>query len=1149
MKYSPDGRQHRRMSMMSSAPIDDDQRRQALDPTRSFIVQAPAGSGKTELLIQRYLRLLARVGEPEEIVAITFTRKAAAEMRSRVLKALREAEVGSEPRNAHQQCTRELALTALGQDRSRRWVLKDNPARLRIQTIDSLCARVIRQMPWLTGFGGQLEPVDDADALYRMAAHSLLAELEGQRPWSKPLAALLRHLDNNLGIIEDLLAGILARRDQWLRHVVGRKGQAACREELEKGLQNVICDALQDLVSMFPAELESELLKLARYAARNLRQSGIESAILACDGLGPLPSATLGDLAAWRGIADLLLTGRGEWRSRCDRGIGFPARGDSKAETDRCKEYKDAFIALIAACQETNHLRNCLVALRNLPEPNYSEGQWQIMQALFELLPMAVAHLELIFQERGQVDFSGVARRALDALGPEDQPTDLALMLDYRIRHILIDEFQDTSHSQSHLLQGLIASWTEGDGRTLFAVGDPMQSIYGFREAEVGVFLRVRNQGLGSIRPVPLTLSANFRSQAGIVSWINAAFPQVFPAVEDISAGAVVYTPCEATNVRIDGEAVQVHCYTDKGEAAEAERIVELVSQARDQEPEGTIAILVRGKNHLTAITPRLNAAGLRFRAVDIEQLGERPLVRDLLALTRALSHPADRLCWLAVLRAPWCGLTLNDLYALAGDDLQSPLWDLISDDARCQPLSPDGQCRLARVRHVLGGCLAERRSRSLRRQVEGAWLALGGPATATRRADLEDAQRYFELLERLDDGGELTDFAALEAGVEGLHAASDTHADMRLQIMTIHKAKGLEFDTVIVPGLGRTTGRDKGQLLTWLERTTRGGKTDLLIAAIAATAKREKDPSYTSIRRLIDVKIQHENERLLYVAATRARKRLHLLGHATPNKNGGCKAATRSLLAALWPAVEKDFAKAANGWDKAPAVNAPKIPAESRLRRFCARWRLPLPSAGVTVTNLQQPIHAEDAAAFDVEFAWAGPSARHVGVVAHRLLQRIAREEIEQWNQARLEGLRQVNIAALAALGVPRDELNDAADRVEQALLSTLGSNRGRWLFDAAHSEVRAEYALTGRVEGRLINIKIDRTFVDSNGVRWIIDYKMGTHEGTDIEAFLKREEERYRPQLERYAALMRLKEFRPIKAGLYYPLIAGGWREWVTG
>ena len=157
---------------------DVDERRRVLDLGQSFIVQAPAGSGKTGLLIQRYLRLLASVNEPEEIVAITFTRKAAAEMRDRLMKALREtggvlhsteiAETG------YERTTRVLAGAVLRRDIEADWHILDNPARLRVQTFDALCASLIRQMPVLSGFGSQPDTVEDAASLYLEAARATI---------------------------------------------------------------------------------------------------------------------------------------------------------------------------------------------------------------------------------------------------------------------------------------------------------------------------------------------------------------------------------------------------------------------------------------------------------------------------------------------------------------------------------------------------------------------------------------------------------------------------------------------------------------------------------------------------------------------------------------------------------------------------------------------------------------------------------------------------------------------------------------------------------------------------------------------------------------------------------------------------------------
>src|SRR5438874_479664 len=129
------------------AVADFAQRRRALEPGRSFIVQAPAGSGKTELLIQRYLVLLARVAQPEEIAAITFTKKAAAEMRTRVIDALAKARTAPRPPEPHRALTWDSAAAVLERDAHLGWRLEQQPGRMRIQTMDALCLSLTRQMP------------------------------------------------------------------------------------------------------------------------------------------------------------------------------------------------------------------------------------------------------------------------------------------------------------------------------------------------------------------------------------------------------------------------------------------------------------------------------------------------------------------------------------------------------------------------------------------------------------------------------------------------------------------------------------------------------------------------------------------------------------------------------------------------------------------------------------------------------------------------------------------------------------------------------------------------------------------------------------------------------------------------------------------
>jgi len=1107
---------------MSNAAIPDlAARRRALNPARSFIVQAPAGSGKTELLIQRYLRLLAAVEHPEEIVAITFTRKAAGEMRERVLEAFAGARAGKTPGSEHERTTLELAAAALARDAAGGWGVSENPVRLRIQTIDSLCAALTRQMPVLSRFGSQPETIEDATELYLEAARATVELVESDEHIAQDVERLLTHLDNDVGRVETLLVEMLRRRDHWLRHVRSRE-----RADLEAALRNVRNEALERVRELLPAELRPEWTAVAGYACGNLGYGESRDAI-----------------ESWAQLARVLLTDEDQWRKSLTKNQGFPAGKTGEP-------WKARALALFDALKSHDAFRMALAEMRVLPPDNYSEEQWEILGAIMRLLPRAVGQLKLVFQAHGVADFTEVAQGALLALGAPEAPSDLALALDYRIRHLLVDEFQDTSISQYELIGGLTAGWEPGDGRTVFAVGDPMQSIYRFREAEVGLFLRARAAGIAGVALEPISLSANFRSQAGIVDWVNATFVQVMPEREDVATGSVPYTASGATRERLPGVAVSVHPFFNGDREGEAAAVADIVEKARRENAQDAIAILVRNRGHLREIVPQLRDAGLRFRAIEIEELGHRPVVQDLLALTRALSHPADRLAWLAVLRAPWCGLMLADLDALASADIKRTMWELMNDEGRVAALSVDGRARLVRVRAVFQACIDLRNRGSLRERVAGAWFALSGPACVEDTTDLEDAEIYFDYLGSHEEAGEIADAAAFEEGLAELYALPDLQADERLQIMTIHKAKGLEFDTVIVPGLGRAPRNEDARLFLWLEqpRGEDGAAADLLLAPIRQTGA-DEDPIYRWLRKLEAEKEHLEAGRLLYVAATRAKQRLHLLGDARFGSDGAATPvlkgpAERTLLRQLWPAVEPHFAEAAKQvLDSAAAAAEDHNPVgviDQSLRRIASGWQAPDAPPRVAWAPPGETTHARD----EIEFSWVGETARHVGNVVHRWLQRIAEDGLARWNAQRILPLGKTFEDELVANGLSSVEVKGAASRVSAILEQTLADERGRWLL-GAHGVAHSELRLTGVTRDGVVDIVMDRTFVDEHGVRWIVDYKTGGHEGGDIVAFLDRERERYRPQLERYAALMRARDDRPIRLGLYFPLLKG-WREW---
>ncbi len=1158
------------MSNFNDIP-DAEARLRTLDPTQSFIVQAPAGSGKTGLLIQRYLRLLAFVDNPEEIVAVTFTRKAAAEMRERVLKALQSAGSESSTRpeelNAFDQLTHELAISALQRDRVKAWRILDNPTRLRIQTIDSLCASLTQQMPILSQFGAQPETTEDTADLYIRAARSIVGLLNENKAIADDLERLFDHLDNDTEFIVNLLVEMLGRRDHWLRHIHGRT-----REELEASLQALHRNAVSNASNAFPAALKNDLVDLMCYAAANLTASDKSSMIAHCVDLENLP----GTVEEWRGVAELLLTREGTWRDRIDKNLGFPA-GMTAMEKESAKQWKARMVEFIQSMRDDESVRQALIAMRELPPPAYNDTQWEILGVITRLLPHAVAELKLIFHATGQVDFTEVAQRAVNALGEAEMPTDLALHLDYRIRHLLIDEFQDTSISQFHLIEKLIGGWEMHDGRSLFAVGDPMQSIYRFREAEVGLFLQARQFGIGDIKLESITLSSNFRSQRGIVNWVNHAFQQIMPAIENSAVGAVAYTPSFAVHDEQAERAVTLHPLFENSRAQEAQQVIDAIQQIRHKRPDDFIAILVRNRNHLREIVPLLKTNNLRFRAVDIDALNDKPVIHDLLMLTRALLNLADRIAWLSVLRAPWCGLELADLQALVFPSLisdennlrgkSSTIWNSMNDESHLSGISEDGLLRLQRVRRVFAQCIQNRMRMSLRHTVEITWLALGGPGCITENlkqaeaSKLKDAQIFFEYLDQHDSAGNIANWTVFLNGLTRLFASADLQADDRLQIMTIHKSKGLEFDTVLIPGLGYSSKKQSPQLLQWMELPR---IKDNINSELIVTVHRETDLFLAPVQRAGDTgnkinqwitsverdKENFESDRLLYVAATRAKKFLHLFGHVTTTRASEETKIrlprTGSLLNRLWPVVEKDFNKALSEGlcriEERNFTNNQEKKYNQSIARITSNWQIPVAPQSVVwqsndaVTNTQEQI----------EFFWASEIARHIGSIVHRTLQQMAEDKLYEWNDSRIHTMRRMFKLGLLNNGLSADHktLERAVDRIVVALTNTLADERGQWLL-SEKKEAQNELKLTHIMGTRAVNYVIDRTFCDSNDVRWIIDYKTSSHEGADIALFLDRELERYRNQLNSYAQVFREIDRRKIFLGLYFPLL-NGWREW---
>jgi len=807
----------------------------------------------------------------------------------------------------------------------------------------------------------------------------------------------------------------------------------------------------------------------------------------------------------------LLLTAKGEARKEggLNVKIGLPTTDEGRAQ-------KSALVEIINAIEDVDALHR----VRSLPNLSHENTGWQIITTLSKLLTLAVAELWLVFQRAGEVDFVEIAQRATHALTDHfGEPTELALKLDYQIQHLLVDEFQDTSPSQVALIEQLTLGWQADDGRTLFAVGDPMQSIYRFRKANVGLFIDASVNGIGSIYLERLQLYRNNRSCPEIVNWINQTFAPIFPQHDEVMQGAIHYRPFIATKQALPDAGVEVHPIIKQADESydtaaqrEAEAVIRIIQKERTANPNQKIAVLVRSKKHLANLVSQLRRdyKEIPFQAVEIEALEGRQIVQDLLSLMHALHHRADRVHWLAILRAPWCGLTLHDLYALAGHDHLQTIWSLMQDSEVVGRLSTDGQARLLHLREVLLEAYANQGRMNVSRWIRGVWLMLNGPDCLWEQADVVDVQAFFACLDNLDLSNQFSP-ERMQSEITKLFAAPDSHGE-HLQMMTIHKSKGLEFDTVILLGLGASTGGNNSDqpLVLWEEVKTPHSH-ELLAAPYIPKGARDKESvsPYDYLASREKARDANESARVLYVAATRVERKLHLVGIANQTAKGEISPTKNTYLDLLWPTVAPIFEadlQLESGHQEQEDITSftpqlvrliqPAVPSILQTNKATALYSKPN-----TKPSYQSSLEAD------------------IGTLAHRYMEMIAQQALSHWTVAHIETLKPAMQHWLRQQGHTEQLANDAAATVQRILIQTLNSADGQWVLKT-RADAGVELGITRCHHDVVKSYVIDRTFIE-DGIRWIIDYKSVSLESNLADSELKIIAEQYHTQLEDYATL----------------------------
>ncbi|MDE3148673.1 MAG: UvrD-helicase domain-containing protein, partial [Acidobacteriota bacterium] len=1045
--------------------------------------------------------------------------------------------------------------------------------------------------------------------LYRRAARQTIEQIDGAGPPLRTaIEALLLWRDNNWRELENLLVEMLRNRDRWMHGFVLEREPDwdALRERLERPFANAVRDKLTELSRLLDQipHARAEALALARFACEEPGEKSPRS-LAECPEVpaAPFPDGLESAREAFEALAAFLLTKEGEWRS--EKGLktsdGFPS-------TPRGRTGKAQFASFIGRMKQLlPGLESALATVLSLPPTRYTEDDWLIVRACFTLLRHAAGQLKVVFAEAGAVDFIEVAQIAQSVLrGADGLPTDAALAVADGIRHLLVDEFQDTSRRQHQLLAALITAWPEQEGRTCFVVGDPMQSIYFFRDADAELFPRIRANGLEVPNAEPLLfdsvpLQANFRTVPALVNQLNGIFEKVFavddgsgvtfsPALSSREAHTSLapnfklnlsFIPQSLRNSHPDNETARKR---ETARAAQTEEIVKLIgSHMERMERAGAhgqkyrIAVLGRARSALAPVAQSLREAAIPFRSVDLERLQDRQEVLDALALAHALLNPYDRVAWLGVLRAPWCGLSLDDLHRLAGADdpalLARPVPELLA--GRLPLLSSEGRLAAERVLEGLRSAPALRAAQpaaSLGTWLEQIWLRLGGEncVDATGRTNLD---LLWRCLDRLPGGEQDLLGPSLDAALDRLTAMPDPEAgsDYGVQLMTIHKSKGLEFEVVIVPELQASAGRGSFKLLSWLERgltspTESGEITEFLVAPLQPKgADRGKAKQW--VDRVYRERESQETRRILYVAATRAREELHLFArpeYRTERDDSLSLAEPKnSLLSTAWPALEDEVRARFAVWNAAPRAIETEIESiaassESNL------LTMPSPARPTLLRRLPpglQPPQTTSIEAMTGARAIFGNSspelyARHeggllsraLGVAVHTLLEELARlRTSNDWDAARA-ALRQFEPRAAAnvrAAGIGQSQAAAIAAQALRHALNTSADPNGQWIL-SPHPQAASEVRWAGVVAGSLRTVRIDRIFqagpapgTEGEDYWWIVDYKTAHADGLDPAAALPELRCLFSPQIEAYAQVLRNLHGAdvPIRAGLYYP------------
>lgn len=1082
-------------------PHDGVVRALSIDPRRSMVLMAPAGSGKTTQLLFRALACLTVAQRPEEILAITFTNKAAGEIVERVMAALAMAATGVEPTLPHELPLYRLSRLVLERDKALGWNLQLNPSRLRIMTFDSFCASLAAKTPIMSGLGGG-RTTEDPRLIYRDAILETLGSVNDESipdDLRDALEAVLAFSKNRFELLVPMFGALLSKRDQWVGDVLNLDIAS-----MSQAVTSLVATAAGEAQAAINGSGLSDAVSILQRASGEL--DGFEWAT------NPVLDASVEGLDFLRAFAGFMLTTEGKLRAVVNVKNGMPAGHQiTKAMNNLLKSLKEDDTGLGAT----------LLTVKSLPDSEYPERSAAMAMHLTTILRYLMANLMLAFDSTATVDFPEVAQRAIQSLGVGGEIGD-ALLEEDRICHLMVDEAQDTSPAQYTLLTKLIEGWEPGDNRSVFFCADPQQSIYLFRGATVETFTQMVDERAFGPKELEIHhLVVNFRSSPAVVEWNNDTYEQVFAGTQSTFVRSIAFRDIEG-GVHLEP--------ISSGAMGEAARVVEIIKSEFAKDPEQSIAILVRARSHLKEILPALKEAGISASGTDIDPIAESQPVSEVIALIRALWHSADRTAWISVLRSAFVGLSWADCLAVSQGHNVIPI--ALGMESVRESLSDEGKVRAKRLLDVLESIKTASRGDELVWAARSAWVSLGGVSTVDV-TEMGDVNTVFSLLLKFTATGDLVDPQAFFNAVDKLYASPKAG---QVQVMTIHRSKGLEFDVVILPALQKGSAPDDVPLFYW--RRVNGH----FVLAPNLGGQDEDAPEsrlFKFVGKMVKTDIRSEISRLGYVGTTRPKRHLYLLACINAcGEDKEVKAPQGSLLNCLWAATGDVFGNAPVS-DTVTREIISGVPSKARLE---ATFTVELPTDCFIPAATNDSLPTENELEDELRESEGNDfRAKTIGIVYHRVVELISKEGGESWTVDRLDTKTQAIASMLRREGFPIREIPEAVRHIHGLVATTLNSERGRWLLKK-REEGGQEVKVSGYRGGRWIHRILDRPFVD-DGFYWITDWKSAScPEGLSVEAFLDRQVKKYSAKMNEYKqAVIDAGITLPIRLGLYLPAVDG--------